>query len=119
MLMTLGIGLAALAVADATLDRRALASLSRPILTFGRVPMFYYVAHLYLIHLLALAVAVATGDSSDWLGWRGAPSAPEGYGHGLPFVYLMWALAVLLLYLPCVRIDAMKRQRRSAWLRSV
>ena len=64
--------------------------------------MFYYVLHLYVIHLLAIVVSVAYKQPI----LHGSVIAdfaqkPAGYGHGLPFVYAMWLLAVTILYLPC------------------
>jgi uncharacterized membrane protein len=110
LLMTLGPALAALA----TLDR-----LSRPVarvlLAYGRVPLFYYVLHLYLIHALAVGAA--------WLGQRDVrefltvPFAfPADWGFGLPIVYATWIAVVALLYAPCRWFAGVKQRRRDAWL---
>ena len=63
LLMTLGLVLLALAAAERWHPRWY-----RPLVVFGRVPLFFYVAHLYLIHLLALVLAIATGEPWQWLG---------------------------------------------------
>jgi uncharacterized membrane protein len=100
LLMTLGPALIVLAWFGAV---RAETGLARFLLVFGRVPMFYYVLHIYFIHLLAIVVAGLTHQPSGWL-WHGGfflQQTPAGYGHGLPFVYLMWAVTVGALYLPC------------------
>jgi uncharacterized membrane protein len=119
MLMTLGGGCVALALADRVRERRRGGTISNIVATFGRVPMFYYVSHLYVIHLLALALAFGTQQSWQWLGWRGANSPPAGYGHGLVVVYATWGLSVLLLWFPSRWMDTLKRARRTAWLRYV
>lgn len=119
LLMTLGGGLLALAAADRISIAHAGGAVRNVVAVFGRVPMFFYVAHLYVIHLLALGLAIVTGQSWSWLWWRGAPYPPQGFGHGLAMVYLIWAIAVGLLWLPSMRIDALKRTRRATWLRYV
>ena len=63
--------------------------LSSPLLVFGHVPMFFYILHLYVIHLLAIAVAYIFRQPVEWL-WHGSfwmNNTPEGYGHG-PLIYL-------------------------------
>jgi uncharacterized membrane protein len=84
---------------------------------FGRVPMFYYVLHLYLIHLLALAGAALTvGDTSFLFSnalFRGFPGI---YGFNLGVVYLVWVTVILLLYIPCRWFAEVKRKSKSAWL---
>ena len=84
---------------------------------FGRVPMFFYILHLYVIHWLAVAVAALRGESVGWL-FHGAffGDTPAGYGYNLPFVYLMWITAVLILYLPCRWFAELKKRRRDWWL---
>jgi len=51
--------------------------------------MFFYILHLYVIHLLAIAVAYIFRQPVEWL-WHGSfwmNNTPEGYGHG-PLIYL-------------------------------
>lgn len=85
---------------------------------FGRVPMFYYVAHIYLIHVLAIVVALAFGQPWKWLlhGVFILNPLPQGYGHNLPFIYLMWLTTIVLLYFPCRWFAEVKRRRRDWWL---
>jgi uncharacterized membrane protein len=116
LLMTLGPALLALGWFDGlTFASRRWA---RILLVFGRVPMFYYVAHLYLIHVLAVVVGWATGMPVRWLfqGGFAAGAVPPEYGFGLPVVYVVWATVVALLYLPCRRFASLKERSRAAWL---
>ena len=88
------------------------------LLTFGRVPMFFYVLHLYTIHLLAVAVSALRGEPVAWL-FHGAffgEGPPPGYGYGLPVVYLMWGMAIAILYVPCWWFAGLKQRRRDWWL---
>jgi hypothetical protein len=107
-----------LALLDRVTQGGRLNALGRWTLVFGRVPMFYYVLHIFLIHLMALAVALLFHQSTSWL-LRGAfwvAPNPPGYGHGLPFVYAMWALAIVLLYFPCAWFADLKARRKDWWL---
>jgi len=80
------------------------------------VPLFYYVAHLLLLHSMAIVFAAVVHGDVAWL--FGAPSAgkPEGYGLSLPGVYLMWLIAVAVLYPPCRWFAELKRRRGEGWL---
>jgi uncharacterized membrane protein len=116
LLMTLGPALLVLGWFDSlNPDSR----IAKVLLVYGRVPMFYYVLHIYLIHVMAIAVAGLFHQPAAWL-WQGAIFAaqrPEGYGHGLPFIYLMWFLAVAALYLPCRWFMKFKQRHRDwGWL---
>jgi uncharacterized membrane protein len=108
LLLTLGAGLLVLAAFD-----NARGALSRVLSTFGRVPLFFYVAHLALAHLAAGLVALAAGQ-----GWGMLTDAfvfaPEGWGFGLPVVYLAWLFVLATLY-PACRWYAEVRQRRTDW----
>jgi uncharacterized membrane protein len=88
--------------------------------TFGRVPFFYYILHIYLIHILAMIAAEVLGFGwqimilSDWV-----IMVPElkGYGFDLWVVYLVWALVICLLYPLCRRFDKYKSEHKAkAWL---
>ena len=115
LLMTLGPSLILLGLLDKT---KAEHGLSRILLVFGRVPMFYYVLHLYLIHILAILVSLAFHQPM----LRGSVIAdfatkPPGYGHGLPFIYVMWIVAVAILYVPCLWFMKFRSQHRDwTWL---
>ncbi len=115
LLMTLGPSLILLGLLDGAKAERGL---SRILLVFGRVPLFYYVLHLYLIHLIAIVVALAF-HQPVWHGTVIADFAqrPNGYGHGLPFVYAMWITAVAILYIPCRWfMEFRSRHRDWGWL---
>jgi uncharacterized membrane protein len=99
LLMTIGPSVILLGLLD---KARAERGLSRILLVFGRVPLLYYVLHLYLIHILAIMVSLAFRQPilhgsviADFA------AKPVGYGHPLPFIYAMWIVAVAILYLPC------------------
>ena len=115
LLMTLGPALIVLALLDSVKAERGFA---RILLVFGRVPMFYYILHLYVIHLLAVAVSLIFHQPM----LHGSVIAdfaqkPAGYGHGLPFVYAMWIVAVAILYIPCQWfMEFRARHRDWVWL---
>jgi uncharacterized membrane protein len=117
VLMTLGPAILALA----WFDRRAPGQLSRPLVVFGRVPLFYYLLHLPLIH----GLAVVMGYLSGWNEWTSTglkrffhhcAHFPEGWGYGLPGVYLVWLIVLLLLYPVCRWFADLKRRRSDWWL---
>jgi len=112
LLMTLGPSLILLGLLEGTEAKRGL---SRVLLVFGRVPLFYYVLHIYLLDVMAVLVARAFHQPA----FHGTVIAdfaqrPAGYGQGLPFIYAMWILAVALLYLPC-RWFMELRSRHKDW----
>jgi uncharacterized membrane protein len=118
LLMTLGPSLLLLAWLDTKFDQKANVppDLS-PLLTFGRVPLFFYILHLYLIHSLAVLMAVLFHLPYAWLLHGGFFfGAPDNYGFNLPFVYLMWITAVVLLYFPCRWFEGVKQRRKDWWL---
>ena len=80
-------------------DRSAVA---RVLLTFGRVPLLFYLLHLPLLHGLAVLVAALNHQSVAWL-FGGLPllHKPAGYGLPLIVVYLAWLLSLVVLYVPC------------------
>ena len=120
LLMTLGPSLLLLAWLDKKLDqkdgRQRISPALSPLLTFGRVPMFFYILHLYLIHSLAVLVAVLSHQPVGWLLNGGFFGAPDGWGYNLPFVYLMWITVVVILYFPCRWYEEVKQRRKDWWL---
>ena len=88
--------------------------------TIGRVPLFFYLLHIPLIHLLALAVSYGrSGAVSPWLFGNhpmDPPPLPDGYMWSLPLLYAVTALAVVLLYPLCAWFARLKSERRDGWL---
>jgi uncharacterized membrane protein len=93
---------------------------ARALEVFGRVPMFYYLLHIPLIHLLAIAMSVArTGTVSPWLFENhpmGTPPAPPGDVWRVWQLYLVTAVAVALLYIACRWYAEIKRTSRNRLL---
>ena len=115
-LITLGPALIFLAFAEKHLN-----ILTGKIVVFGRVPMFYYLAHILLIHVLAVIAAVATGYQwSDMVLSTSVNKATslKGYGFNLTTVYIIWAALILMLYPFCKWYDQYKRthQLQKRWL---
>jgi uncharacterized membrane protein len=111
LLMTLGPALVVLALVD-----RASGPVVRFFVVYGRVPFLYYVAHLYLIHVIALVVAAVTGQVEPGALLVGRWIFPKEFGIGLGAVYLIWIGVVLALYPLCRWFAALKARRKDAWL---
>jgi uncharacterized membrane protein len=107
--MTLGPGLVLLAAFD-----EEPGFVGRRLRTLGRVPLFFYVAHLWVLSLGSAATHLAT--TGEWFRVMRDRPFPDGYGNGLGAVYLAWALVVLALYPACAWYAGVKRRRRSALL---
>ena len=118
LLMTLGPTIALIPLLE-----RARGALANWLTVFGRVPFFFYLLHIPLIHALALLVSlVRQGSVNPWLFANhpmGNPPPPEGYTWSLGLLYVVWAVAMVLLYLACRRFAELKARRTDAWLRYV
>ncbi len=117
LLMTLGPSLMALAWFDKVNTERGIAKV---LVIFGRVPLFFYVLHIYLIHTLAVWVGLIYGQKVAWLLYGGPMlnASPAGYGHSLGFIYAMWFAVVLLMYPLCKWFAEFKQQHTDwRWLR--
>jgi uncharacterized membrane protein len=118
LLMTLGPALIFLSLADKFDFKGLLGKIAHPFHVIGKVPMFYYICHLYLIHALAILTGAAFGQPYKWLlrgGFFTTP-APSGYGHNLPFIWFIWALTVAILYFPCRWYAQYKATHKAKWL---
>ena len=100
---------------------KARGDVARILVVFGRVPLFYYVLHIPLIHLAACAVSlVRTGHVDPWLFANHPmmpPPPPAGYVWSLPLLYAVTAVVVAALYFPCRWYGEVKARRNDAWLR--
>jgi uncharacterized membrane protein len=117
LLMTLGPALLLLAWFDRLAWKPA-----NPLMVFGRVPLFYFILHLYLAHLLAFPLALFRYGHAGFLftpapSMGGAPDIyPANYGYSLGAVYLLWILVVALLYPVCLWFARLKERRKDWWL---
>jgi uncharacterized membrane protein len=110
LLMTLGPAAIACAFADCLHG-----PIRNALVTLGRAPLAFYVAHLYLIHFAAILVGVAQGfEAQQFLtSYR---FFPKGYGVGLLGVYVIWVAVVVTLYPLCRWVAAVKARRQDWWL---
>jgi uncharacterized membrane protein len=117
LLMTLGGIFILLAAASAS----SWGVFGRVMNVYGRVPLFYYILHLYVIHLAAILLGVLTHQPVSWLFHGGFflnyPPDGEPYGHGLGVVCGMWIAVVVLLYFPCAWFARVKQRHPDSLLR--
>lgn len=117
LLITLGGGALALAWLEAGQFRW-----TTPFRVLGRVPLFFYLLHLPLIHGIAIGLAHLEHGTADWL-WqdpfllrRPPHAAPLGYGYGLPVIYVVWLAVMGILYPFCrTYADFKSRQQHPRW----
>ncbi len=116
LLMTLGPAMLVLWAVDSWTPR-----LLGPALIIGKVPMFYYVLHVPLIHVIAIAICYARYGQAHWmfesptLG-QFPVTPPPGWGLTLPWIYVVWAIVVVMLYPLCRWFAGVKRRRSDPWL---
>ncbi|HUS01608.1 MAG TPA: heparan-alpha-glucosaminide N-acetyltransferase domain-containing protein [Chitinophagaceae bacterium] len=113
ILMTLGPAMIFLAFTEKVSSR-----FTRPIIHIGRVPMFYYILHLYLIHLAAMIAAQLSGYRwIDMILQRRTWVDPQlkGYGFSIGFTYVVWIGIVLMLYPLCKWYDKYKTTHKEKW----
>lgn len=111
LLMTLGPMFLLLAAGEVWRPAGAAARrLQDALLLFGRVPLFFYLVHLPLIHGLALL---------DRLARYGFREPPRDAGHDLPIVYAVWLLVTGTMYFLCLRYDAYQRAHPRGWTRYI
>jgi hypothetical protein len=90
----------------------------RPALVFGRVPLFYFLLHFALIHLLAVLASAARFGAVHWMFEsptldRYPVTQPPGWPAPLPWIYVVWAVVVAVAY-PCCRWYAARKARAPA-----
>lgn len=91
-----------------------------PFAVVGRVPLFYYILHFYLLHAGALILyLVSTGKSFSAIDFHfnaGFGGLPIGYGYALPWTYVAWISVVIILYPVCRWYNQYKSTHRHWWL---
>lgn len=122
LLMTLGPAILALAYFErqTAAPRNTFAGRVREFfITFGRVPLFFYLLQWFTAHLISVLLHFAFGKPVKWLfqsplDWF--TNVPQGVGFNLAVVYLSWIAGVLLLYPLCKWFAGVKQRRRDWWL---
>ncbi|HEX6647963.1 MAG TPA: heparan-alpha-glucosaminide N-acetyltransferase domain-containing protein [Pyrinomonadaceae bacterium] len=114
LLMTLGPVIALLPLAE-----RMRGWFVELLTTFGRVPLFYYLLHIPVIHIVALIVwYLRTGSvHADFFAAAPRVSVPPELRWGLPLLYLVFVIVIALLYFPCRWFASVKARRKHDWLR--
>jgi len=117
LLMTLGPALMYLA----WLDGRGFSD-ANPLIVFGRVPLFFFLVHFYVVHIVAVLMAWVRYGRVDFM-WGPLPSMggamkafPTNFGYRLWVVYVLWISIVVALYPLCRWFAGMKARRREWWL---
>lgn len=117
LLMTLGPAILLLG----WLDRFALKP-ANPLMVFGRVPLFYFILHLFAIHILTIPLALLRYGHAGFL-LHPLPSMggdaklfPPNYGYDLWVVYMLWFTVVAMMYPVCLWFARLKERRRDWWL---
>ena len=113
-LMTLEPTLIALSVMEEMKTTRL-----KPFVIFGRVPLFYYILHFYLVHALALVLLMVTGtrfSEIDFHFSKGFGGIPPNTGVSLPWVYVVWIGVVVFLYPVCKKYNQYKSTHKDWWL---
>jgi len=105
LLMTMGLASLLLVFME-----NAQGKLSRLLLVFGRVPLFFYIIHLPVIHLSAVTVAAVRGENLAWLFKEPFFSKPVDYGYNLGIVYLVWVFVIACLYPACLKYRQLKQK---------
>ena len=118
LLMTLGPAILALAIFESTQTDNP-GPVRRFFVTFGRVPLFFYLLQWPTAHLISLLLHLAFGKPTGWL-WQTPmqwfTQLPKGVGFNLGVVYLSWIVGVLLLYPVCRWFAGVKARRNDWWL---
>lgn len=115
LLLTLGAAILALP----WFERMGQGRFSRVMITFGRVPLFFYVGQWLVVHGLAVLISYLAGQPTGWLfvGPLDQPRPnPGNLGFSLWIVYALWFAGLLLLYPLCRWFAAVKHRRRDWWL---
>jgi hypothetical protein len=91
-----------------------LGRVGRYLLIYGRVPLFFFVVHLALLHLSVWVHGFARYGGQ--MAQVFAAGLPLGYGYSLPVVYAIWLAALVALYPVCRWYAGVKQRSRSRWL---
>jgi len=116
-LVTLGILFLLLAFAEQFQNR-----IKKVALVYGKVPLFYFVIHFYVIHIITLFMLILQGFNWSQLEFAlGTFGRPKGFESGLPLwsIYFIWIFVVMILYKPCLWFGKYKAENQHWWLKYI
>lgn len=112
LLITLGLGFLILYVFE---SKRF--PILKPLIILGRVPLFFYILHLWLIHFSAILLALPKyGFKAVSLPYLLSSAMPDDYGYDLHHVYVLWLVMVAILYPICNWFTNYKSKHKYWWL---
>lgn len=90
----------------------------KPLVLFGQVPLFFYIVHLWLIHITAILLALPKyGLKAIIMPFINSRLMPTNYGYDLPMIYNLWIIMIILLYPLCNWFMNYKKKHPSKWLK--
>ena len=116
-LVTLGIMFLILAFADQVRN-----NFTNFVSIYGKVPLFFYLIHWYIVHPLLIAIMFLQGFSWPEMDFAsGNFGRPKGVESGLQLwaIYIIWIAVVLILYYPCRKYSIYKAGQNKWWLKYI
>lgn len=89
----------------------------KPLSVFGQVPLFFYIVHIWLIHIFAILLALPHyGFKAIFMPFLIPSFRPSDYGYNLPTIYSFWIIIIILLYPVCNWFGNYKKTHQNKWL---
>jgi hypothetical protein len=111
LLMTIPPGIALLPLLEKVKNR-----VGQWVVVFGRVPMFFYVVHVFVVHAVAVGLALAAHKPVPWQPLWFFSTIPLNFGYSLWVVYPLWIAIIVALYPVCRWYANLKKRRKDWWL---
>lgn len=90
----------------------------KPVMVYGKTPLFYFVVHFFVIHLLTTIAFFATGHGVADISDPASPFLfrPAAFGFSIGVTYLFWLAVILIMYFPCKWYAQYKSSHHYWWL---
>ena len=111
LLMTIGPGIMLLPLLEKVKNRAG-----QWVIVFGRVPLFFYVVHVFVVHAVAVGMAFAAHKPVPWTPLWFFGTIPANFGFPLWVVYVIWIAIIVALYPVCRWYAELKKRRKDWWL---